>query len=88
IIASKFARFKYSVYFCTKDDTKELTDRQRVILNVIEKDCTITAQKIAQKGYAVGQRTLMTELSALQSFGVLHRVGTHKNGRWVIEKRK
>lgn len=79
----------------TKDDTnvhKELTERQRVILSVIEKDCTITAQKIAQKiaqkGYAVGQRTLMTELSTLQSFGVLHREGGRKKGRWVIENRK
>lgn len=67
---------------------KELTDRQRVILGVIEKDCTITAQKIAQKGYTVGQRTLMTELSALQSFGVLRREGGRKNGRWVIEDSK
>lgn len=77
---------------CTKDCIKELTDRQRVIISIIEEDCTITAQKIAQKiaqkGFAVGQRTLMTELSTLQTLGVLHREGGRKEGRWVLSENK
>lgn len=73
---------------CTKDCIKELTDRQRVMLDIIANDCTITAQKIAQKiaqkGYAAGQRTIMTELSTLQTLGYLTREGGRKDGRWVV----
>ena len=74
---------------CIKDCTKELSDRQVDILHIIEENCTITsqmiAQKIAQKG-SVSQRTIMYDLADLQSKGILAREGGRKNGRWVILK--
>ena len=74
---------------CIKDCTKELSDRQADILHIIEENCTITsqmiAQKIAQKG-SVSQRTIMYDLADLQAKGVIAREGGRKNGRWVILK--
>lgn len=73
---------------CTKGCTKELTQRQRIILEVISEDCTITAQKIiqsvSQKEIKLGQRTLMKELSVLQRNNFLRREGGRKNGRWIV----
>lgn len=72
---------------CTKDCTKELTDRQKDILLLIQENCIITSQEIAQKiaqKKDVSRRTIMYELSELQSLGILAREGGRKNGRWVI----
>ena len=72
---------------CPKDCPKELTERQKIILSVIEEDNTITSQKIAQKvaqKIPVAQRTIKTELSALQQMGVIKREGGRKQGHWVI----
>ena len=77
---------------CTKDCPKELTERQKVILDIIAEDCTITAQKIAQKiaqkNIKLGQRTLMKELSDLKKVGVLTREGGRKDGVWIVIKKE
>ena len=77
---------------CTKDRPKELTERQKVILDIIAEDCTITAQKIAQKiaqkNIKLGQRTLMKELSDLKKVGVLTREGGRKDGVWIVIKKE
>ena len=70
---------------CIKDCTKELSDRQADIQHIIEENCTITSQMIAQKG-SVSQRTIMYDLADLQAKGVIAREGGRKNGRWVILK--
>lgn len=75
----------------TKDDTKELTERQREIISFVKEDCTITSQKISQKLSEKNRattRTIIADMLLLQQMGYLHREGGRKNGRWVIENRK
>ena len=70
-----------------KDFPKEITDRQRIILSLVQSDCTLTSQKISQKiseKEPVTQRTIKKDIADLQSKGILSREGGRKNGRWVI----
>ena len=68
-----------------KDGTKELSDRQLLILNMIKLDDTIKTHDLTQKT-GMSQRTLMRELAALQERGILTREGGRKEGRWVIKQ--
>lgn len=73
---------------CMKDCIKELSERQRLILEIIQEDGTITAQKIAQKiaqKKPASQRTIMYDLADLQKRGILHREGGRKDGYWHID---
>ena len=72
-------------FFGTKDGTKELTERQLVILNLIKKDDKITSSVLTQKT-GISQRTLMRELATLNEIGIITREGGRKDGRWVILK--
>ena len=50
---------------------------------MIADDETQTSQKIAQKT-GVSQRTILKDLTALQTLGILAREGGRKDGTWVI----
>lgn len=71
----------------TKDFIREnrakVTERQCDILLMIADDNYLTSQKISQKT-GVTQRTVLTDLTFLQSLGVLKREGSRKEGHWVI----
>lgn len=67
----------------TKDDTKELSERQRVILRLIAGDDTITIAEMTQKTGA-SSVTVKRDIAALQSKGLLRREGGRKAGHWVI----
>ena len=70
-----------------KESMEEITDRQRIILSLVQSDCTLTSQKISQKiseKEPVTQRTIKKDIADLQSKGILSREGGRKNGRWVI----
>jgi predicted HTH transcriptional regulator len=74
---------------CPKDFSKELSDRQRIILKIIKEDNTTTSQKIAQKisqKKPISERTIKSDLAALHEMGILFREGGRKNGYWVIKK--
>ena len=68
---------------CTKDYTKEIADKQRIILKLISKDCTITSEKISEKK-PVTARTIEKDIAQLKQYGILTREGGRKDGRWVI----
>ena len=68
----------------TKDDTKQPTDRQRIILQMIADDDTITINGMIQKT-GVSAVTIKRDLAALQARGLLRREGGRKNGRWVTK---
>ena len=70
----------------TKDDTKQLTDRQQIILDLIREDETITISQMIQK-IQVSEITIKRELSILKKMGVLERIGGRKEGKWLITKR-
>ena len=66
-----------------KDFPKEITDRQRIILKLMAKDCTITSEKISEKK-PVTARTIEKDIAQLKQYGILTREGGRKDGRWVI----
>lgn len=69
----------------TKDDTKELTERQRSILELIRGNVTITTTEMAQK-LSSSRRSIARDIEELQSSGFLTRQGGKKIGRWIILK--
>ena len=71
----------------TKDTAIQLTERQHVIVNLLEDDGTITIPDLARK-IRLSVRTVKRELETLQTLGVLHREGGRKEGRWVVDLKK
>lgn len=67
----------------TKNGTKEVSERQVLILGLIQEDGTITIPQLVQKT-EISRRTILRELVVLQEKGILAREGGRKNGRWVI----
>ena len=67
----------------TKDDTKELSERQKVILSLIQKNDTITIDEMIQNTN-VSSITIKRVLSELQELNILKREGGRKQGRWII----
>ena len=66
-----------------KENRPQVTERQEIILFMIADDKTLTSQKIAQKA-GVSQRTILKDLTKLQTLGILARDGGRKDGSWVI----
>lgn len=67
-----------------KDVIKNLTDRQQVILKLIQSDVTMTAAEMSQR-LEMSQRTVFRDIAELQKLGILEREGSKFNGRWVIK---
>ena len=70
-----------------KDFVKELTERQRIILDMIVADASLTAKAISEKmskKKSVTERTIQNDLAQLKKMGILSREGGRKEGRWVI----
>lgn len=70
-----------------KDVLKELSERQRDILEMIAIDSTISAkafsEKISEKK-SVTDRTIENDLAHLKKLGILLRKGGRKDGKWII----
>ena len=66
-----------------KENQSQVTERQEIILFMIADDKNLTSQKIAQKA-GVSQRTILKDLTKLQTLGILARDGGRKDGSWVI----
>jgi predicted HTH transcriptional regulator len=87
-LSSEIAAFKASMVMDvlpndTKDDTKQLTERQRLMLDLIRKDDTITIAQMIQKAQ-VSEITIKRELAVLKQLGIIQREGGRKEGRWKI----
>lgn len=67
----------------TKDVTKELTERQRFILQLIQTDRHISINELSQKTGVVS-RTVIRDLSYLQKYSFIIREGGRKEGHWII----
>ena len=67
-----------------KDVVKQTTERQEIILNLISKESTISANEISQI-LGTNSRTIQRDLAALHEMGILFREGGRKNGYWVIK---
>ena len=70
-----------------KDDVKELTEIQEVIVNEMLFDPYVTTSELAQKT-GIKFRTLQRYVSQLQAAGIIVREGGRKDGKWVIINKK
>lgn len=71
----------------TKDAAKELTERQKVILDLLSKDGSLTSQKISQKisqKKPISIRTIISDMKVLQDIGYIKRIGGRKDGHWLV----
>lgn len=79
-----------------KDVVKELTERQKCIVELLNQEPTLTAKAISEKisekasektseKFEVSDRTVENDLAQLKKMGVLVREGGRKDGRWVIK---
>ena len=71
----------------TKDVAKELTDRQKVILEMIADDPSLTAKAMSEKMSekdSVNEITIERDIAKLKKMGILIRKGGRKDGEWVI----
>ena len=66
-----------------KDDPKELSERQALIIDLVKDNGLITIQQMTQKA-KVSEKTIKRELATLQEKGILTREGGRKEGKWVI----
>ena len=66
-----------------KDDRKELTERQKIIVNLIKENERITIDDMTEK-IKVSEKTIRRELSNLYEKGILIREGGRKDGRWIV----
>ena len=67
-----------------KDDPKEFSERQTLILKEMKIHDTITIQEMTQK-IKVSEKTIKREIAMLQGMGALVREGGRKEGRWVVQ---
>lgn len=67
----------------SKDDPKELSERQELIIGLIKGNDLITIQQMAQKT-KVSEKTIKREFATLQEKGIFTREGGRKEGKWVI----
>lgn len=74
-----------------KDGLKELTDRQKVIVEMIIANPFLSAKTISEKmsekmseKEGVNERTIERDIAKLKKLGVLTREGGRKEGKWVI----
>ena len=61
----------------------ELTERQKVIMELIAGNSFVTTKEMSQKT-GVALRTIMRDIDVLQDKGVIKRNGGRKEGEWVI----
>ena len=70
-----------------KDDVKELSDIQEVIVKEMLFDPSVTTSEMAQKT-GVKFRTLQRHISQLQAMGIVVRKDGRKDGYWEVVKNK
>jgi len=66
-----------------KDDLKELTERQRLIYDLIQSNDRITILELTKKTSA-SEKSIRRDIDALRQRGLLTREGGRKSGRWVV----
>ena len=66
-----------------KDVTKEITDRQRIILSMVKENSFVTITEMSLKTGVV-IRTIKRDVQSLQNLGLLACEGGRKDGLWVV----
>ena len=95
IIADIASKDKRDLIDTPKDAPKELTDRQKLIIEMIIADPFLSAKAISEKisektsektseKIGVTARTIENDLAQLKKLGILTREGGRKEGKWII----
>lgn len=66
-------------------DPIKLTERQSMILQNFREDKTLTKESLCVKT-GLSDATAKREIAYLKRIGVLKRIGSKKNGYWVVSK--
>lgn len=66
------------------DDPKNLSERQKLILQIISEDRTITRQQLAQRTN-ISDSTIKREIAQLKELGYIERIGGKTFGHWEIK---
>ena len=67
-----------------KDDPKNLSERQKLIMQIISEDRTITRQQLAQRTN-ISDSTIKREIAQLKELGYIERIGGKTFGHWEIK---
>lgn len=70
-----------------KDLTKELADRQQIILEILSANPAFSARAISEKiseKVPVSERTIENDLAVLKKYGLIRRIGGRKEGYWQV----
>ena len=74
-----------------KDVVKELSERQKIILDFISENSALTAKEMSERmsermseKAGIVPRTIQRDLAELQTKGIIIREGGRKEGKWVI----
>ena len=74
-----------------KDVVKELSERQKIILDFISENPALTAKEMSERmsermseKTGIVPRTIQRDLAELQAKGIITREGGRKEGKWVI----
>ena len=71
-----------------KGVVKDLSERQKIILDFIAENPTLTAKEMSEKmseKTGIVPRTIQRDLADLQTKGMIVREGGRKEGKWVIK---
>lgn len=69
----------------TKDVTKEISERQMIILDLIRENKNLTIPEMSLKTN-VTERTIKRNIANLQELGIISREGGRKDGSWIIKQ--
>ncbi len=71
---------------------KGLTERQRLVLEIISTEPSLSAKAISEKTsektsekISVSDRTIESDIAQLKKKGILSREGGRKEGKWIIK---
>ena len=67
----------------TNEKIPQLTDRQRIIIEIISENPTISANSISQK-ISQTVRTIQRDIAVLKKLGLLERIGEDRGGSWKV----
>lgn len=78
---------KLTLYFQSDpvNDPVKLTERQRMILQMFFEDKSLSRERLCLKT-GLSDATAKREIAYLKHLGVLKRIGSDKNGYWLVGK--
>jgi len=68
----------------SKEGTSTLTSRQKIVLSILSESAYTSAEIYEKLGSVYSQRLVQRELTKLEEFGLIKRMGTGRGTTWII----